>query len=362
VQPFITEYLTGRVAAVHNGSITNAKALRKHLKSLGLKFDATCDGEVVSSLIAYCITQTGDLIDGVVAAAKQLEGAFSLIVLSGDGRIAAVRDGHGFRPLCIGQNGAGLAIASESCALESCGFHLLRDIAPGEVIVLENTRVTHSMISLEKKLPAGGLCIFEYVYFARPDSVVDGLSVYSARRNMGLRLAEEHPVEADLVCGVPDTGLEAAAGYSAGSGIPLVGGIIRNRYVGRTFIYPTQAQRDNTLRLKLNPVSACVRGKRVILIDDSIVRGGTTECIVRSFKAAGAREVHIRISSPPIRYTCHYGTDIASEENLIANLMDVEGIRAKIGADSLGFISIDGLTSACNGCGLGFCTQCFDSA
>jgi amidophosphoribosyltransferase len=230
---------------------------------------------------------------------------------------------------------------------------------PGEGVVIENGEITQQGVKLENREVDRGLCIFEYVYFARPDSVIDGLSVYNARYNMGFVLALEYPVEADVVCGVPDSGMEAAYGYSAGSGIPLIPGFVKNRYIGRSFIYPTQSQRDSAVKLKLNPLSAIIRGKRIVLVDDSIVRGTTSEKIVRSLKNSGVKEVHMRVSSPPFRHVCHYGTDIDSEENLIANKISLDEICRKIGADSLGFISIEGLKEACGGCSLGFCTACF---
>ncbi len=359
VQPFITEYLTGRIATVHNGRVTNAEQLKADLIRNGLRFEATADSEVVSSLIAYCIVQTGDVFTGMVKAMEQLEGAFSLIVLCGDGRLLAARDPYGYRPLCIGQNEFGMAVASESCAFDSCGFTLVRDVQPGEVLMIENGAITKTAVLPKPQNGTGGLCIFEYVYFARPDSIIDQLSVYEARFNVGKILAAEHPAEADIVCGVPDSGLEAAAGYAAASGIPLVSGFVKNRYMGRTFIYPTQTQRESAVRLKLNPLSANVRGKRIVLVDDSIVRGTTSAKIVRALKAAGAREVHMRVSSPPFRYVCHYGTDIDSEDKLIANRMTLPEICRSIGADSLGFISVEGLKAACSGCSLDFCTKCF---
>ena len=230
---------------------------------------------------------------------------------------------------------------------------------PGEVIVIEGGKIIHQEVMLHQKDPHCGLCIFEYVYFARPDSVIDGLSVYEARCSMGRTLAEEYPVEADVVCGVPDSGLEAASGYSAASGIPLAAGFMKNRYIGRSFIYPTQSQRDSAVRLKLNPLPINVKGKRVVLVDDSIVRGTTSAKIVQSLKHAGAKEVHMRISSPPFRHSCHYGTDIDDEQNLIANQIDLEEIRQRIGADSLGYISIEGLRKACAKCERSFCTACF---
>jgi amidophosphoribosyltransferase len=359
VGPFITEYLTGRIATAHNGNITNASEIRDELTNLGLHFGATSDSEVVSSLIAYYITKEKSSLTGVIAAAGLLKGAFSLIIATSKNKLIAVRDPNGFRPLCIGKNASGYAIASESCALDACGFEFVRDVLPGEVIMIRDGEIMHQGIKLEKKETGHGLCIFEYVYFARPDSEIDGLSVYNARYNMGIALAWEYPVYADVVCGVPDSGLEAAYGYSAASGIPLIPGFVKNRYIGRSFIYPTQIQRDSAVRLKLNPLSAVIRGKSIVLVDDSIVRGTTSEKIVKSLKNAGAKEVHMRVSSPPFRYTCHYGTDIDSEENLIANKMSLDEICKKIGADSLGYISIDGLKKACEKCSLPFCTACF---
>jgi len=359
VGPFITEYLTGRIATAHNGNITNAKEIREELKEYGLHFGATSDSEVISSLIAYFITKEKNSLMGVTQAAGLLKGAFSLIIATSKNKLIAVRDPSGFRPLCIGKSAIGFAVASETCALDACGFEYVRDVLPGEVVMIEHGQIKHEGVKLENKEGAGGLCIFEYVYFARPDSVIDSLSVYDARYNMGMTLAREYPVQADVVCGVPDSGLDAAYGYSAGSGIPLITGFVKNRYIGRSFIYPTQSQRDSAVRLKLNPLSASIRGKRIVLVDDSIVRGTTSEKIVKSLKNSGAREVHMRISSPPFRHTCHYGTDIDSEENLIANKMSIDEICSKIGADSLGYISIEGLKKACGKCALPFCAACF---
>jgi len=357
--PFVTEYLTGRIATAHNGNITNARELREELKSYGLKFNSTSDSEVISSLIAYHITMRKDTVQGVTEAAKLLRGAFALIIATGKNKLIAVRDPNGFRPLCIGKNESGYALASESCALDACGFEFARDVMPGEVVVIDGGEFSHQSVELMNAEPERGLCVFEYVYFARPDSVIDNLSVYEARYNMGRVLADEHPAEADAVCGVPDSGLDAAIGYSAASGIPLITGFVKNRYIGRSFIYPTQVQRDSAVRLKLNPLAAGVSGKRIVLVDDSIVRGTTSEKIVRSLKNAGAKEVHMRVSSPPFAYTCHYGTDIDKEENLIANRMSLDEIRRKIGADSLGYISVNGLKGACGKCARELCTACF---
>ena len=357
VQPFVTEYLTGRIATAHNGNLTNAKALREQLKTQGLGFFASSDSEVISSLIAYETVRSENVVEGVIRAAKQLRGAFSLIVLTSDNKLIAVRDPHGFRPLCIGQNEFGMVFSSESCALDGCGFRLVRDVAPGEVVVVENGAITHSSVPLTAAHK--GMCIFEFVYFARPDSILDGQSVYEARYNMGRILARECPADADAVCGVPDSGLEAAMGYSVESGLPLISGFQKNRYIGRSFIYPSQLQRDSAVRMKLNPLRANVEGKRILVVDDSIVRGTTSAKIIASLRNAGAKEVHMRLSSPPFRYTCHFGIDIGSEENLMANLMSIEEIRDRIGADSLGYISREGLEKACDKCRLSFCTGCF---
>ncbi len=357
VQPFVTEFLTGRIATAHNGNITNADQLRSRLVELGLDFSATSDSEVVSALVAYITMQSGELFTGARNAAGMLVGAFSLVVLSSRHRLAVIRDPNGYRPLCIGESEYGLAVASESCALDSCGFRFVRDVEPGEVLLIENGRIVRSQVCLTAKRRS--MCVFEYVYFARPDSVLDGLSVYQARLNMGRVLAREHPVEADLVCGVPDSGLDAAQGYALESGIPLVAGFVKNRYVGRSFIFPTQQQRENAVTVKLNPLRAAVAGKRVVLVDDSIVRGTTSQRIVTAMRCAGASEVHLRISAPPFLHNCYFGTDIDDEEKLIANRLSMDGIRRCVGADTLGYISVEGLRRACSGCALELCDACF---
>ncbi len=364
VQPFVTEFLTGRIATVHNGNVVNAKGIKEQLENCGLDFSATSDSEVISSLIAYKTIKEGSIEKGIIEAAKKLMGAFSLIVLSGEHKLIAIRDANGFRPLCIGENPYGMAIASESCALDSCGFNFIRDVKPGEMLVIENGEITSSEIVLHSEKQ--GLCIFEYVYFARTDSVIDNLSVYEARHNMGRNLAREDAARvgkerfsADIVCGVPDSGLEAAEGYAAESGIPLASGFVKNRYIGRSFIYPTQVQRENAVKLKLNPLGYNIKGKSIVLVDDSIVRGTTSAKLIQNLRHAGATEVHMRISSPPFLHTCHFGTDIDQEENLIANKMSVEEIRKQIGADTLEFISIEGLKDACSKSDMPFCTGCF---
>jgi len=277
-------------------------------------------------------------------------------------KLLAVRDSSGFRPLCIGVNGHGTAIASESCALDICGFSYARDINPGEVVQIEDGRITYEETVLTQKTKNTGLCVFEYVYLARPDSFIDNLSVYEARVNMGRILARENKIEADIVCGVPDSGIEPALGYSLESGIPLVPGFMRNRYIGRSFIYPTQSMRENAVKLKMNPLKLNVEHKRIILVDDSIVRGTSTCIKIRELKNAGASEVHMLVSSPPRKFSCNFGCiEEESEENLIANNKSLAEICEKIGADSLNYISIEGLKQACEKCALPQCMQCFSA-
>ena len=309
--------------------------------------------------MAYRIVKEKDIMHGIERAVSELEGAFSLCIATAEGHLFAVRDPNGFRPLCLGKGENGIIVASESSAVEACGFEFLRDVQPGETVIIKNGEIIASIQTKKEKNKELGLCIFEYVDFARPDSAIDNLSVYEARINMGKILFEEHRAEAEIVCGVPDSGLDAAIGYASASGLPLVNGFVKNRYIGRSFIYPTQDMRLSAVRLKLNPLRASIEGKRVVLVDDSIVRGTTSEKIVKSLKAAGAKEVHLRISSPPFVYTCCYGTVIDSMENLIANRMSLEGICRKIGANSLGYISMEGLKRACNKCTISFCSVCF---
>lgn len=358
VQPVVTEYLRGRLATAHNGNIVNAGVIKDRLKSYGCDFAATNDTEVISSLIAYEALSTDTIEQAVVNAVRQLRGAFSLVILSSKNKLIAVRDGFGLRPLCIGQSEHGTAVASESCALDCANFRFVRDVKPGEMVVIsEDGHIASSMVLEEDRT---AFCIFEYIYFARNDSIIDNMSVYQARVNMGRELAREHPVEADMVCGVPDSGLDAASGFALESHIPLSSGFTKNRYIGRSFIFPTQTQRDNAVRLKLNPLKANIKGKRLVVVDDSIVRGTTSARTVKMLRDAGAAEIHMRISSPPFTHACHFGTDIDSEEKLIANKMPLEKIAAYIGADSLGYISLEGCKRACSGTGLGLCSGCFD--
>ncbi|MCL1848876.1 MAG: amidophosphoribosyltransferase [Clostridiales bacterium] len=356
-QPMVAEYLRGRLAVASNGNLVNYAEIRGELEKRGCAFATDTDAELISSLIAMEALVCENVEDAVAKAAKQLRGAFSIVVLSSQGKLIALRDGWGFRPLCIGKGEHGLAIASESCALDGAGFDLVRDVKPGEMVVINRQQDmdTYQILEQERR----GICIFEYVYTARPDSVIDALSVYQARFNAGQILAREYPVDADMVCGLPDSGLDAAQGYSAGSGIPLVSGFLKNRYIGRTFIYPSQKQREAAVRVKLNPLKATVAGKRIVAVDDSIVRGTTIVKTIQSMKEAGAAEVHLRIASPPYKHTCYFGTDIHDEATLIANQVSLDELCRMIGADSLQYLGIDGLKEACGGCALPFCDGCF---
>ena len=286
---------------------------------------------------------------------NDLKGAYSLVLMS-PRKLVAARDPMGFRPLCMGQLGESVVFASESCALNAVGATFVRDIEPGEIVVVTDEGIESIRTHCSSKT---SLCVFEYVYFARPDSVIDGASVHMARMRAGQYLAKEYPIEADVVIGVPDSGLDAALGYSLESGIPYGIGFLKNKYIGRTFIAPTQAQRENDVRIKLNPIAATVAGKRVVMVDDSIVRGTTSLKIIKLLREAGAKEVHMLLSCPPFLYPCYFGTDIDSSENLIAYNHTIEEIRQIIGADSLGFLSIEALGDVAPGCKLGFCNGCF---
>ena len=286
----------------------------------------------------------------------KIQGAYSIVVMS-PRKLIAARDKNGFRPLCIGKDEEGsYIVTSETCALDSIGATFIRDVRPGEIVIIENNKIKSIITHCGCK---GNMCVFEYVYFARPDSVIEGYSVHKARLRAGEFLAKEHPVEADVVVGVPDSGLDAAIGYSQESGIPYGIGFIKNKYVGRTFIQPTQKDRENLVRIKLNAIREVVKDKRVILIDDSIVRGTTSGRIVKLIRDAGAKEVHMRISSPPFINPCYFGTDIDSKENLIACKMTIPEIAEFIGADSLGFLSIEGVNKIAEGANCGFCDGCF---
>ena len=352
-QPLLFRYLRGSVALAHNGNLTNAAELQKLLATQGSVFQSTTDSEVIANLIARC--SQNNLEDALMKCMIDLKGAYSLVVL-GEQKLIGVRDPFGVRPLCVGRLGAGYVLASETCALDTVGAEFIRDLDPGEILVIDEHGM-NSRYHLPSNEKAG--CIFEYVYFARPDSVLDGISVGRARREMGRQLARERKIEADIVISVPDSGTPAALGYSFESGIPFEEGLMKNRYIGRTFIQPTQATRNLAVKLKLNPVKETLQGKRVIMVDDSIVRGTTSRQIVRMLREAGAAEVHMVISSPPTQYSCFYGIDTAERKDLIASKLDVESIRDYIGADSLTYLSEEGLLSCFPGKEMDFCTACF---
>lgn len=354
-QPLVIRHTKGTMALAHNGTLTNAAELREEIELTGGIFQTTSDTEV----IAYTITKerltAKSIEDAVVATMKKLRGAYSLVVMS-PRKLIAARDPLGFRPLCMGQLGESIVFASETCALDAIGATFVRDIAPGEVVVVTKDGI-RSIQHYDGQ--GGGLCVFEYIYFARPDSVVEGSCVHQARRRAGMFLAKEHPVEADVVIGVPDSGLDAALGYSEESGIPYDIGFLKNKYIGRTFIAPTQKQRENSVRIKLNPIASAVRGKRVVIVDDSIVRGTTSLKIVKLLREAGAKEVHMRLSSPPFLYPCYFGTDIDSRENLIAYKHTIPEIAQMIDVDSLGFLSIEALPQLAQNTHCNMCDGCF---
>ncbi|PIQ82155.1 MAG: amidophosphoribosyltransferase [Candidatus Omnitrophica bacterium CG11_big_fil_rev_8_21_14_0_20_64_10] len=352
-QPLQVDFSRGSVAIAHNGNLINALLLRDELEAHGSIFQTTIDSEVVLHLLAD--PRYGRFEAGLVDTLTQLKGAFSLLILREDALIG-VRDPNGFRPLCIGRIGEGWVLASESCALDLIGAQFVREVEPGEVVIIDRSGLRS--IKPFPKTPLSH-CIFEHVYFARPDSVVFGESVHQVRRSLGRMLAREHPVEADVVIAIPDSGNSAALGYSQESGIPLDIGITRNHYVGRTFIQPRQRARDFQVRVKFNPVRSVLAGKRVVVVDDSIVRGTTCRARLKSIREAGAKEIHMRVSCPPIRHPCFYGIDFPTRKELIANTHSLEEIRSYLEVDSLGYLSIEGLLKAVNGRGGDYCTACY---
>lgn len=356
-QPLLVRHIKGHMALAHNGNLTNAAELREQYEMEGAIFHTTTDTEVIAYTITKERIKQPSIEQAVIAAMDKIAGAYSLVIMS-PRKLIAARDPMGFRPLCMGRIGESVVFASESCALDAVGATFERDIAPGEVVVVSEEGVKSYQTHCEKA--PRSLCVFEFIYFARPDSVIDGASVHLARQKAGQFLAKQHPVDADVVIGVPDSGLDAALGFSQASGIPFDLGFLKNKYIGRTFIAPNQAQRENDVRIKLNPIRSVVKGKRIVLIDDSIVRGTTSKKIVKLMREAGATEVHMRLSSPPFLYPCYFGTDIDSSENLIAYKHTVEEIAEIIGVDSLGYLSVDCLDELAEGCQAGFCKACFN--
>lgn len=355
-QPIVVNHVKGKIALAHNGNLVNSAHLREELELNGAIFHTTSDTEVIAYIITQERLKASSIEKAVDHSMDRLQGAYSL-VLSSPSKLIAVRDVYGFRPLCFGRKSDGAyVVASESCALDAVGATFIRDVEPGEIVVFseEGVRSIRSHCNRAKK----SLCVFEYIYFARPDSDIDGMSVYESRINAGKILAKTHPVEADLVVGVPESGNAAALGYSMQSGIPYGNAFIKNNYVGRTFIKPKQEQRESSVKVKLNVLKEAVAGKRVVMIDDSIVRGTTSARIVSLLKNAGAAEVHVRISSPPFKHPCYFGTDIPSEDQLIASGHTVDEICKLIGADSLGYLEVDRLSEMING-QKDYCDACF---
>lgn len=356
IQPLVINHHKGRMALAHNGNLTNSYALRTRLEENGSIFHTTTDSEVIAYIIVRERLRTGSIEASVSAAMDRLEGAYSLVV-SSPTKLIAARDPHGFRPLCMGTRPDGAVVfASESCALDAVGAEFVRDIAPGEVVTVDSGGIRCDTSHCGQT--PRSLCVFEYIYFSRPDSTVDGACVSLARQQAGAFLAMEHPVEADVVIGVPDSGLDAAMGYARASGIPYAMGFTKNRYIGRTFISPSQEQREAGVDIKLNPIRPVVTGKRVVLIDDSIVRGTTCRRIIALLRRAGATRIHMRVSAPPFVAPCYYGTDIDDAEALIANHHSVEEIARIIGVDSLGYLTMEHVRRLTGRDG-GFCTACF---
>jgi amidophosphoribosyltransferase len=353
-QPLVVGSDLGSLALGHNGNLVNADEIRDEVLRLGARPRTATDSELIAHLIAR--SPGGDWLSRMRHALDRLSGAFCLVMLTHEGAYVA-RDPWGIRPLVLGRLSDGWAVASESCALDTIGAQLIREVNPGELLRISPDGV-HSE-EFAQALPARAACSFEYIYFARPDSLIDGQLVYATRERMGEELAREHPVEADFVMPVPDSATPAAIGYARASGLPYREGLVKNRYIGRTFIQPQQQQREFGVDLKFNPLPEVLRDQRIALVDDSIVRGTTTPRIVAMLRRAGAAEVHLRICAPPIRHACHLGVDTAPEETLIANTHDVEEIRGLVGADSLGYLSLPGLVRAIGLPGSDLCNACF---
>lgn len=355
-QPIVVRHVKGPMAIAHNGNLVNALELRRNYELKGAIFHSTNDTEIISYAVTESRLESGSIQESVEKAMYKIKGAYSLIIMSAQ-KLICVRDPNGFRPLCLGVlPDGGYVAASESCALDSIGAEFLRDVIPGEIVIIDKNGINSITTHCNRKT---SLCIFEYVYIARPDSVIEGSGVHAARIRAGRFLAKEHQVDADIVIGVPDSGLEAALGYSLESGIPYGVGFVRNRYVGRTFIQPGQDMREDSVKIKLNPISDVIKGKRVIMIDDSIVRGTTCGRTVKLLKEAGAKEVHVRISSPPFISPCFFGVDIDSKDRLIACKKTVKEIAVSINADSLGYLSAENVVKIAPNAKCGFCTGCF---
>ncbi len=355
-QPLVIKYKNGKMALAHNGNLVNASEIRDKLEENGAIFQTTIDSEVIANLISRFRLTNNNIEEAVIQMMKEVQGSYALVILTPN-KLLGIRDPLGIRPLCIGKIDDSYVMASETCALDAVQAEYIRDVEPGEIVIISEDGINSIKIDTQKE---SKLCVFEFIYFARPDSFIDGASVHQARIEAGKTLAKEYPIDADLVIGVPDSGITAALGYSTQSGIPYAQGLIKNRYIGRTFIQPDQGQRELGVRIKLNAMRDAISGKRVIMIDDSIVRGTTSRRIVQILRDAGATEVHLLISSPPIKFPCYFGIDTPSRSQLPAASKSVEEIREMIGADSLGYLSVEGLLKTPIGCKCDFCTSCFN--
>ncbi len=355
-QPIVIRHKKGNLAVAHNGNITNAIELKQELEDNGAIFTTTSDTEVICHIIVRERLKAKSTEEAIANTMKVLKGSYSLVIMSPQ-KLIACRDPQGFRPLCMGKLGEDIVFASESCALDICGAEFIRDVKPGEIIVVQDGNI--KSIEYKENAPKG-MCIFEYIYFARPDSILEGMSVHEFREKAGRYLAKQMPVDADIVAAVPDSGIDAALGYSKESKIPYDLVFTKSKYIGRTFIQNTQNKRKKLVALKLNPLKNSIKGKRIVLIDDSIVRGNTLIGIIKTLRKAGAKEIHLRIAAPAFIDICYFGTDIDSKENLIANGRTVEEIREIIGADTLEYLSIDNLKKISKGCKMeDFCMGCF---
>lgn len=354
-QPIVTQYSKGTLSIAHNGNLTNANELKRELEDKGAIFHTTTDSEVIAYLIAQKRSASPSVEEAVKEVMGLIKGGYALLVMS-PRKLIAARDPFGLKPLVMGKLDDAVIFCSETCALEAVGATFVRDIKPGEIVIVENGDVRSVDSGLKRPMKK---CVFEYIYFARPDSVIDGISVASARREAGRILARKHPCDCDIVIGVPESGIDAALGFAAESGIPYEKGFVKNSYVGRTFIKPSQEQRQQAVKIKLNPISAVVNGKRVVIIDDSIVRGNTIANQVNMLRNAGATEVHVRISSPPFMHPCYYGTDVPDEDYLIACQHTIPEIRDIIGADSLGYLEPGDLDEMLGGDDFRYCDACF---
>ncbi len=354
-QPLVTRYKKGTLATAYNGSLADPVGERARLEADGAIFQTTSDTEIINYLLARERVKTHSIEDALVRVLRSLKGGYSLLVMS-PRKLIAARDPLGYRPLCIGKKGESFIFASESCALDAIGATFIRDVEPGEVVVADASGLRSIRDNCQDK---SALCIFEYIYFARPDSVIEGTSVYEARVQAGRALAKSAPVDADIVIGVPDSGICAAIGFAEESGIPYGTGLIKNRYIGRTFIQPSQKMREESVDIKLNVLASTIRGKRVVIVDDSIVRGTTCRKLITMLKKAGATEVHMRISSPLFLWPCYFGTDVGTKEELISYKYTVPEMQEKFGADSLSFLRIEDLEMLVPGRTRGFCDACF---